>query len=201
MVEEKVNNNYEKASNLLNSMSNFVLNTIEAIIIALALSILLYIFIATPHEVVGSSMHPTFKNGEYLIGNKITFRFREPVRGDVIIYEYDESVDYIKRIVGLPGETIALIEGKIYIDGKKLDETTYLDNSIYTPSGEWLFEEQEIKIPEGEYFTMGDNRTGSYDSRNFGTIKREKIKGIASVVYFPFSNFRINTTPDMKLTD
>lgn len=199
-MEEK-NTSYSFFSNIFSSISNFLLNTIEAIIIALALSIVLYLFIATPHEVVGESMYPNFQNGEYLIGNKLTYRFNKPERGDIIIYEYNEQVDYIKRIIGLPGENISLQNGQIYINDKKLDESSYLDNSIKTRGGDKLPEGEEINIPLGHYFTLGDNRPESYDSRSFGTIKEEQIKGKAYLVYFPFSNFRIMEHPEVEFKE
>ncbi len=202
MYEEKQNNNsYAFLSNFLSSVSNFIFNTVEAIIIALALSIVLYLFVATPHEVMGKSMYPNFQHEEYLIGNKITYNFADPKRGDVVIYEYTESVDYIKRVVGLPGETISLKDGKIYINDRKLDETSYLDGSIYTSGGDFLYEGGSVNIPTGHYFTMGDNRASSYDSREFGTIEREKIKGKAFLVYFPFENFRLVQHPEIGFQD
>lgn len=198
---DKTNTSYSFFSNFFSSISNFVLNTIEAIVIALALSIILYLFVATPHEVVGESMAPNFESGEYLIGNKLTYQFNEPKRGDIIIYEYDERVDYIKRIVGMPGETISLEDGTIYVDDKKLDESTYLNNSITTRGGDKLHEGGEINVPEGHYFTLGDNRSDSYDSRSFGTIKKEQVKGKAYMVYFPFSNFRIMEHPNITFKE
>lgn len=184
-------NSYEFFSNIFSSITNFIFNTIEAIVIALALSIVLYLFIATPHEVVGRSMDPSFKNGEYLIGNKITYRFYEPKRGDVVIYEFDKNVDYIKRIIALPNEEVALKEGYIYINGEKLDESKYLQSFGETSGGDFLYEGASVTIPEEHYLTLGDNRSGSYDSRSFGTIERSKIKGKAALVYFPFGSFRI----------
>jgi signal peptidase I len=195
--EEKPQNSYEVFSRFFGSVSTFIFNTIEAIVIALALSIILYLFVATPHEVVGRSMYPNFQNGEYLIGNKVTYRFSNPQRGDVIIYEYDETVDYIKRVIGLPGEEISLKNGRVFINDKALDETPYLNDSIYTEGGDFLQEQGSFRIPDEHYFTMGDNRSGSYDSREFGTIAREKVKGKVFIVYFPFSNFRLITHPEI----
>lgn len=190
---------YETFSQILNSVSQFVFNTIEAVVIALALSIIFYLFIATPHEVVGRSMLPNFQNGEYLIGNKIGYKFTEPQRGDVIIFEYNEHTDYIKRIVGLPGEEISLQNGVIHIDNQMLDEGTYLETSILTHGGDYLKEGHSIGIPENHFFVFGDNRPNSSDSRDFGPIAREQIKGKAWLVYFPFSNFRLINHPNILL--
>ncbi len=192
---------YEFFSQIFASITQFVFNTIEAVVIALALSIIFYLFIATPHEVVGRSMLPNFQNGEYLIGNKIGYKFTEPRRGDVVIFEYNEHTDYIKRIVGLPGEEISLQNGKVHINNQLLDESAYLDDSVLTLGGDALQEGTSIHIPEQQYFVVGDNRPNSSDSRDFGTISKEKIKGKAWLVYFPFSDFRLVTHPDILLNN
>jgi len=145
----------------------------------------------TPHEVIGNSMHPTYQNGEYLMANKLVYRFKEPQRGDVIIFKYSDTQDFIKRIIGLPGDKVMLKDGHIYINDKLVDESSYLSNSIYTNGGEFLHEGETITVPEGQYFVCGDNRPHSSDSRTFGPIPIENIKGKAWLVYFPFSQFRI----------
>ncbi len=182
---------YEIVSQVLNSLSQFVFNTIEAVVIALALSIIFYLFVATPHEVVGRSMMPSFQSGEYLIGNKIGYKFGEPQRGDVIIFEYDEHTDYIKRIIGLPEESISIQNGQIHINNQRLDESEYLESSVLTRGGDYLQEGSTINIPASHYFVCGDNRNNSSDSRDFGIIRRDQIKGRAFLVYFPFGDFRI----------
>lgn len=184
---------YEFFSNILTSISQFVFSTIEAVVIALALSIILYLFVATPHEVVGRSMMPNFESGEYLIGNKIGYRFSEPQRGDVIIFEYNEYTDYIKRIIGLPGEQISIQNGKIHINNEQLDESEYLETHVITHGGDFLQEGTTVDIPSTSYFAIGDNRPNSSDSRDFGPITREQIKGKAFFVYFPFTNIRLIT--------
>lgn len=181
----------EKISSAFSSMGQFMLSFLETIVVALVITVVLYLFIMTPHEVVGNSMHPTYKNGEYLMANKITYKVKKPERGDVIIFKYSETQDFIKRIIGLPGDKVMLKDGKMYINGKQLDESDYLSSSIYTNGGDFLKEGQEITVPEGEYFVCGDNRPHSSDSRVFGPIALGRIKGKAWIVYFPFSQFRI----------
>ncbi|MFA5633720.1 MAG: signal peptidase I [Candidatus Dojkabacteria bacterium] len=181
----------QKVASILSSVGQFILSFLETVVVALVISIVLYIFIMTPHEVLGNSMYPTYKNGEYLMANKVTYRFKEPQRGDVIIFKYSNTQDFIKRIVGLPGDTVMLKDGQLYINGRILDESAYLDNSMYTNGGDFLKEGESKEIPEGEYFVCGDNRTHSSDSRTFGSISKEDIKGKAWIVYFPFTQFRI----------
>ena len=193
MVETGVETTQEKLSRLFSALGQFTLSFIETIVVALVISVILYLFVVTPHEVVGSSMFPTYTNGEYLMANKVTYRFSEPKRGDVIIFEYSATQDFIKRIIGLPGEKVSLMDGKLYINGEELDETNYLDSSIYTNGDDFLKEGDTKEVPEGEFFVCGDNRQHSSDSRAFGTIKKSSIKGKVLLVYYPFSSFRLAT--------
>lgn len=181
----------EKISSVLGSIGKFILSFLETVVVALVISVVLYLFIMTPHEVVGNSMHPTYKNGEYLMANKILYKLKKPERGDVIIFKYSETQDFIKRIIGLPGETVMLKDGKIYVNGKLLDESKYLSSSIYTNGGNYLKEGETVTVPDGRYFVSGDNRPHSSDSREFGSIDMRNIKGKAWIVYYPFAQFRL----------
>jgi len=184
-------NNIEKASSIFATIGKFIFSFIETIVVALVISVVLYLFIMTPHEVVGRSMDPSYEDGEYLMANKIQYQFSEPKRGDVIIFKYSETQDFIKRIIGLPGETVGLQDGRIYIDGKTLNESEYLNDAIYTSGSDSLHEGETITLGENEYFVCGDNRPHSSDSRTFGPIAREKIKAKAWLVYYPINNLRI----------
>jgi len=186
----------EKIASTFASIGQFILSFLETVVVALVISIVLYIFVMTPHEVIGNSMHPTYKNGEYLMANKVTYRIGEPQRGDVIIFKYSETQDFIKRIIALPGDTVMLKDGQFYINGKLLDESNYLNSTVYTKGGDFLKEGETVVLEENEYFVSGDNRSHSSDSRTFGpieenAIKGNAIKGKAWVVYFPFTEFRI----------
>jgi signal peptidase I len=190
LATEEVNPK-RKATEFVGSIGKAIYSLIETILVALVLAIVLYLFIMTPHEVVGNSMHPTYKNGEFLMANKITYRISEPKRGDVVIFIFSDTQDFIKRVIGVPGDEVMIKDGKIYINGSMLDESSYLSPSVITNGGEYLHEGQSIKIDDGKYFVCGDNRTNSSDSRVFGPIAKEAIKGKAWIVYFPFSEFRI----------
>jgi signal peptidase I len=183
----------EKAVNILGSIGTFIYSFVETVVIALVIAVVLYLFIMTPHEVLGNSMYPTYKNGEYLMANKLTYRFGEPKRGDVIIFKYSDTQDFIKRIIGIPGDTIMVKDGKVYVNGSKLDESGYLADTVYTSGGDYLAEGETITIGENQYFVLGDNRPHSSDSRTFGPISENQIKGKAWIVYLPLSEFRIVT--------
>lgn len=188
---EQIETPTQKISSVFTSIGKFIVSFLETIVIALVISIVLYIFVMTPHEVIGNSMYPTYKNGEYLMASKISYRIGDPQRGDVIIFEYQENQDFIKRIIALPGDTIMLKDGQFYINDILLDESNYLNDAVYTNGGEYLKEGESKMIPQEKYFVVGDNRPQSSDSRAFGPVKDEDIKGKAWIVYFPFSEFRI----------
>lgn len=190
MYEVTQENGKIKATEVFASIGGFIYSFLETVVIALVLALVLYLFIMTPHEVVGNSMHPTYKNGEYLMANKITYKFSQPQRGDVVIFKYSDTQDFIKRIIGTPGDTVMVKDGHYYINGELLNEDSYLDSSVITNGGSYIHEGQSITVPENEYFVSGDNRPNSSDSREFGPISIDRIKGKAWIVYFPFSEFR-----------
>lgn len=175
---------------ILKKISLFFLDIIETGVIALSIFIIVYLFIFQPHEVKGNSMHPSFEHADFLLTDKISYRFNNPQRGDVIVFKapLNTQFDYIKRIIGLPGENIAVREEQIYINGKKLEES-YLPDDFSTRSGRFLKNDQTANIPLGEYFVMGDNRNHSSDSRDWGTIPRENIVGKVWLRYWPLDRF------------
>lgn len=189
--EKEDTNGKVRATEIFASVGSFISSFIETVVVALVLAVVLYLFIMTPHEVVGNSMHPTYKNGEYLMANKIVYKVSKPQRGDVIIFKYSDTQDFIKRIIGVPGDEIMLKDGSYYINGEKLDESNYLADSVITNGGSYMHEGQTITVGENEYFVSGDNRPNSSDSREFGTISKDRIKGKAWIVYYPFSDFRL----------
>jgi len=121
--------------------------------------------------VLGSSMEPSFEDGQRLMVNKAVYHFRDPQRGEVIIFQppSESRHDFIKRLIALPGDTIEIKEGTVYLNGQTIDETYIKEYPTYT---------MEMKeIPEGEYFVLGDNRNHSNDSHSWGTVPRENIIG------------------------
>ncbi len=157
-------------------------------VLALAIVIPIRYFLFQPFFVKGQSMEPNFENGNYLIIDELSYRFRVPERGEVIVFKYpnDPSQRYIKRVIGLPGETIEIKEGKVIIHQqdssvKVLDESSYLGQNSIT-SGDI-----KITIGEKEYFVMGDNRIASYDSRRWGLLPKENIIGRVLVRAWPFN--------------
>lgn len=162
-----------------------VLEVIRFSLIALLIVVPIRMFIAQPFIVSGASMEETFQSGEYLIVDQVSYRFHEPERGDVVIFRYprDPSKYFIKRVIGVPGDTVIIdgdrvrIKNEEHPDGIELDEP-YI--SSMTPNGR-LTE----TLGEREYFVMGDNRDASSDSRAWGVLQEERIVGRAFLRLFP----------------
>ncbi|HOG37748.1 MAG TPA: signal peptidase I [Candidatus Woesebacteria bacterium] len=175
------------------SLGNFLLEFIQSIVLALSVFVLLYLFVAQPNEVKGSSMYPNFKDKEYLLTEKISYQLGNPERGDVVIFKAPPSepcaadeCEYIKRVIGVPGDRVMVSEGDVYVNGNKLDQG-FLPEPVYTSPGDYMQEGVERVVPDGQYLCFGDNRPNSRDGREFGPINRKLIVGKAFMKYWPIS--------------
>jgi len=167
---------------------------IESITVAVVLVFLVRHFVAQPFLVSGSSMEPNFKNGDYLLIDELAYRFREPERGEVIVFRYpnDPRVYYIKRIIGLPGERVVISGGKvtIYKDGQPL----VLNESYAWVRGGGLGN-FDVTLKANEYFVMGDNRSFSYDSRSWGPLPANDIIGLTRFRLWPITQVMAFSAP------
>jgi signal peptidase I len=155
---------------------------------ALVVSLTLKTYVFARAVVNGPSMMPTLKTNDSLITENISTRFAKIKRGEIITFNsQDANQDrYIKRVIGIAGDKIEITDGKVYLNGKELEEP-YLNKGMLTWGGTYLHENQEIKIKEGYVFVLGDNRTVSNDSRYFGPVKIKEIKGHAILRVYPFN--------------
>ena len=156
---------------------------VETLVISLVAVFLIRAFVAQPFLVSGSSMEPSFTDGNYLLVDEVSYRFREPVRGEVIVFKYPKNhkAFYIKRIIGLPGEKVSVERGKVSIISPE-GETT-LEESYIVPS--WTSGNTDMTLQDGEYFVMGDNRNFSFDSRSWGSVQRGEIVGMVRFRLWP----------------
>lgn len=161
---------------------------LQGIVVVLALLVMVYLFIMSPQEINGASMEPNFHNGEFILTSKVLYKFRAPQRGDVVIFKSpgNKEIDYIKRIIGLPGDTVSLRDNAFYVNDQKVEEP-YLAPNTPIFGASYLAEGQSVVVPEGSYFLAGDNRPHSSDSREFGPIAQEDFIGTAIFRYWPFS--------------
>lgn len=160
------------------------------ILVIIVISYLVITFVGQRTQVSGSSMETTLSDGDQLIVDKISYRFRDPNRYDIVVfpYQYEKNTYYIKRIIGLPGETVQIVDGYVYIDGQKLDE--HYGNEVMENPG---LAADPVVLGDDEYFVLGDNRNNSQDSRaaNVGVIHKDDLLGRAWVRIWPLNKFGV----------
>ncbi|MBM7715647.1 signal peptidase I [Siminovitchia sp. FSL H7-0308] len=165
----------------------------KALLIAVGLAAIIRYFLFAPIVVDGFSMMPTLHNGDRMIVNKLS----KPDRFDIIVFHAPEQKDYIKRVIGLPGDTVEYVNDTLYVNGKPYKEPYLEVYKKQNPEGPLTedFTLEEITghktVPEGELFVMGDNRRSSKDSRHIGTIPMEKVIGDTKFVYWPLKDVRV----------
>lgn len=154
---------------------------------AIGLALLIQAFVVRPFIVSGNSMDPNIKHGQYLIIDEISYRFREPARGDVIVFRAppEPSKFYIKRIIGVPGDTVDIKGSRITITNTQHPDGLTLDESFITHTSS---DSVHQTVPSGSYFVMGDNRSGSYDSRGWGVLPEANIRGRALLRLLPLNS-------------
>lgn len=165
----------------------------KALLMAIALAVIIRTFLFAPFLVDGESMAPNLADQERLIVNKVIYLIREPKRGEIVVFHATPEKDYIKRVVGLPGETIEFKDDQLYIDGEIVPEpelehieAAYRENGI-----SYTRDFGPVHIPEGHLFVMGDNRPNSEDSRELGPIPLETVVGRADLSFWPLPQFRL----------
>lgn len=184
--------------NYLKSFLIFLWEIIKVAVVSLAIILPIRYYLVQPFYVKGASMEPNFLERDYLLIDEISYRFKEPSRGEVIVFHppvgnkefaREGSDFYIKRIIGLPGDIVEVSEGKVYLgvngSGLKILEEDYL------PSGRYTDRAVTYTLGMGEYFVLGDNRQVSSDSRGFGPIKKHAIIGRVWVRAWPFTRFSL----------
>ncbi len=183
-------NSEQKTSD--SSTGSHIIDFIQSFVIIGAIFVSIYLFIAQPHKVSGSSMVPTFQNGDYILTDTISYKFKEPKKGDVIVLKNprNESQDFIKRIVATPGDKIKIENNTVYINENSLNEP-YIPSDYITRGGNFLAEEESINIGQDQYFVMGDNRSHSSDSREWGTVSKKEIIGKVFFRYIPLNKLGI----------
>ena len=172
-----------------NKTRGFWRDMLETILMAVVLFLLLNA-VTSRVRVYNVSMQPTLYEGNLLVVNKLAYKLGEPKRGDIIIFHYQGTLteDYIKRVIGLPGDTIDIGGGIVRVNGQAITEPYIAELPGYT--GTW-------KVPEGELFVLGDNRNRSSDSHDWGFVKQEWVVGKAILVYWPLDDIRVLTNMDL----
>lgn len=177
-------------STRLRQAGSFIWEVVKIVTISLAIIVPIRYFLIQPFYVVGASMEPNFADFNYLIIDELTFRFHEPQYGEVVVLRnpQNRSEFFIKRIMGVPGDTLKIDQGKVYVNDVVIDESAYLSADVVTSSFNGY---QTVTLQDDEYYVMGDNRTHSLDSRRFGPVQKSSIVGRVWIRAWPFNQFTI----------
>lgn len=186
--------------NRASNFFSFLFDLAKTFVVVMLIAFAIRYFVIQPFVVDGDSMMPTFVNNEYLIAEKISYDFTQPSRGDIVIFRYPKnpSIIYIKRVIGLPGETVTIKDGGVYISDStnatpgKLDES-YIDSSVKTNLFDATSADQQLKVTlkDNEFFALGDNRDHSSDSREWGVLPRANIIGRVWLTVTPIDHFKL----------
>ena len=171
---------------IIKAIINFVMDILETVTFVGSLFIVVYLFIMMPNQVKGASMEPTFQSGDYILTSKITYKLRPIERGDVVVFKSPRNpdIEYIKRIIGLPGDKILVSNGQVFVNDQLINEN-YISATTNLWETGYLKENEPIIVPQNYVFVMGDNRPRSSDSRDFGPVPIESIDGVVFYRYFP----------------
>lgn len=165
----------------------FLWEVLKVVIVVFAIIIPVRHYLIKPFYVRGASMEPNFHDYEYLVVDELSYRLRDPQRGEVVVLKdpLDPSQYFIKRIIGLPGEHLVVRDGAVRVNGKKLDESQYLDDSVRTTGHD------DVTLAEDEYYLMGDNRPASLDSRVFGPLNKSEFVGRTWIRAWPLNDIEL----------
>lgn len=179
----------------------FFFELIQVVAVSLAIIIPVRYFLIQPFYVKGASMEPSFYDHEYLVIDELTYRFNAPERGDIVVFRYpaDPSQYFIKRVIGLPGETVEVSDGEVRVYNDAHPNGIALDESIYLPEEYLSAGKRTVTLRSDEFFVMGDNRPASLDSRYFGPVKKSAIVGRVWLRGWPFDRWKVFERPQYKI--
>ena len=174
-------------------MRYFVKEWVEPVIIAVILALIIRAFIVQAFKIPTGSMRPTLMEGDRILVNKFIYKFKEPKRGDIIVFRSpeDKKKDFIKRLVALPGETLEISNGMILIDNKAVDKDSVMRERYYYNRGDFGVEGQTMEVPLDAYYVLGDNSISSRDSRYWGFLPKKYLIGKAFLLYWPPTRIRL----------
>jgi signal peptidase I len=170
---------------------------IDSVIVAVVIAMIIKGLLLQTYTIPSGSMMNTLLEGDFIVLNRLAYTFSTPERGDVVVFEYpvEPNKDFIKRIVGQPGDKIMLVDKRVYVNGSPYKEDYKRTNNAMPLPAEMTTKDNfsEFTVPEGKYFMMGDNRDNSYDSRFWGFVDESKIKGKALMIYWSLERPKYNS--------
>ena len=166
---------------------------VESLVWAVALALGIRTFIMAPFKIPSGSMHPTLIENDRILVNKFIYRFREPHRGDIVVFRYpdDPKRPFIKRLAAVGGDMVELRDGHIIVNGKPLDGAPIFSANHYYNQGTYGQEHQVIQVPPGNYYVLGDNSLSSHDSRFWGFVPKRLLTGRAMCIFWPIPRWRV----------
>lgn len=171
-----------------------LLEIFEIALVTIGAVVAIRYFLVQPFLVSGGSMEQTFHNGDYVLIDQLTYRFRSPERGEVIVFKNPEGTYFIKRVIGLPGEEVKVADGSVHVTNKEHPEGMTLAES-YLQAGLPTAGAADVTLGDNEYFVMGDNRPYSYDSRSWGAVDGKEIVGIVRLRLWPVTSAKAFFAP------
>lgn len=167
-------------------LKSHLIDFIQTLVVFGAIFTLIYLFVARPHKVSGNSMVPTFFNNDYILTDKLSYRFSAPKKGDIVVLKNprNNSQDFIKRIIATPGDRVKIESGNVFVNENMLIEN-YLPQDTRSKGGSFLAEREQVTVGEDQYMVFGDNRNHSSDSREWGAVAKNEIIGKVVFRYFP----------------
>ena len=181
---------------IFRALTDFVMDILETVVFIGSLFIVIYLFVLTPNQVKGASMEPTFHTGDYILTSRVTYKFRALERGDVVVFKSPKNpdIEYIKRIIGLPGDIVNISNGEVRVNNNLLNEQ-YIAAITNLREIDCIKDGSPYKVPEDYIFVMGDNRPRSSDSREFCAVSIDSIIGDVFYRYFPTSVVGVISNP------
>jgi signal peptidase I len=166
---------------------------VESIVIALILALIIRTFVVQAFKIPSGSMRETLIERDRILVNKFIYRFTDPQRGDIIVFRYplEPKKDFVKRLIGLPGETVSIKDGDIYINGELAREPLKVREIYYYNKGVYAEDAKAVEIPADSYYVLGDNSASSRDSRYWGFVPKENLLGKAFLIYWPPNRIRL----------
>jgi len=181
---------------IVKTIIDFVMDILETVVFIGSLFIVIYLFVFTPNQVKGASMEPTFHTGDYILTSRLTYKFRRLERGDVIVFKSPKNpdIEYIKRIIGLPGDIITIKNSQVFVNNNLLTEK-YIASATNLWDGGCIKDNVSYTVPQDYIFVMGDNRPRSSDSREFCAVTIDSIIGDVFYRYFPANVVGVVSNP------
>jgi signal peptidase I len=166
---------------------------IESLVWAVALALIIRTFIMAPFKIPSGSMRPTLIEGDRILVSRFLYRFTPPQRGDIVVFRYpeDKKRPFIKRLAAVGGDEVEILDGHLVVNGQPLDSTEVFRTNHYYNQGIYGEAHRPIKVPEGQYYVLGDNSSASHDSRFWGFVPKQLLIGKALCIFWPFTRWRV----------